>query len=103
MPHGPFLPAPHAWRCIFALAAAAPASAQEAEVKASRITLVTVNDLDRMGDSKGRGGFAKLAAVVKAERARGGSVLFLHAGDAYSPSILAGFDKGFHIVDLLNH
>jgi 5'-nucleotidase / UDP-sugar diphosphatase len=89
---------------IMALAAAAGASAalaQDAKVAKSRVTLVTVNDLDRMADNKGRGGFAKLAAVVKAEKPRG-DVLFLHAGDAYSPSILSGFDKGFHIVDLLN-
>jgi 5'-nucleotidase / UDP-sugar diphosphatase len=82
-------------------AAFGPLLAQDAEVKTSRVTLVTVNDLDRMGDNKGRGGFAKLAAIVKAERMRG-DVLFLHAGDAYSPSILSGFDKGSHIVDLLN-
>lgn len=75
--------------------AAAPASAN------ARVTLVLVNDLDRMGPQKGRGGHAKLAAVVRAERARGDAI-FVHAGDALSPSILAGFDKGFHIVDILN-
>jgi 5'-nucleotidase / UDP-sugar diphosphatase len=86
--------------CVL-MVAAGPALAQEAETKTSRITLVTVNDLDRMADNKGRGGFAKLAAVIKAERPRG-DVLFIHAGDAYSPSILSGFDKGAHIVELLN-
>lgn len=66
-----------------------------------RVTLVLVNDLDRMGDVKGRGGHAKLAAVAKAERARGNTLL-IHAGDALSPSILSGFDKGFHIIEMLN-
>lgn len=66
-----------------------------------RVTLVLVNDLDRMSDKDGRGGHARLASVVRAERARG-NTLFIHAGDALSPSILAGFDKGFHIIEILN-
>ena len=53
-------------------AAAAPA--------APTFTLLLVNDIYRMGDDKGRGGFAKLAAVVKEERARGVPMLFCHAG-----------------------
>ena len=35
-----------------------------------RFTLLLVNDIYRMGEEKGRGGFARLAAVVKAERER---------------------------------
>ncbi|MEX0757934.1 MAG: metallophosphoesterase, partial [Tistlia sp.] len=68
-----------------------------------RLTLVTTNDLDRMEEKDGRGGLARLAAVVEAERARnGGAVLFLHAGDAFSPSVLSAFDEGAHMVALLN-
>ncbi len=66
-----------------------------------RVTLVLVSDLYRMEDKDGRGGHAKLAAVAKAERAKG-NALVIHAGDAYSPSLLSGIDKGYHIVDLLN-
>ncbi|MEW5962423.1 MAG: bifunctional UDP-sugar hydrolase/5'-nucleotidase [Pseudomonadota bacterium] len=69
--------------------------------EAVRVTLVLVNDLDRMADAKGRGGHSKLATVARAERARGNALL-IHAGDAISPSILSGFDKGFHIVEILN-
>jgi 2',3'-cyclic-nucleotide 2'-phosphodiesterase (5'-nucleotidase family) len=68
---------------------------------ATRVTLVTTNDLDRMGEEQGRGGHPRLAAVVRAERAKG-NTLFIHAGDAYSPSLLSGFDRGRHIVELLN-
>ena len=46
--------------------------------------------------------FAGLSGVVAAERAAGENVLFLHAGDSLSPSVLAGLDKGDHMVDLLN-
>jgi len=65
------------------------------------IRFVQTNDIDRMGAEKGRGGFAKLAAVVKEERAKG-NTFFVHAGDTISPSLLSGFDKGAHIIDILN-
>ena len=55
-----------------------------------------------MAPDKGRGGFAKLAAIVKAERARGVPLLFCHAGDTFSPSLMSGFDQGEHIVALTN-
>ena len=49
---------------------------------------------------------AALATVVKAERARaretGGHVIFAHAGDTLSPSLMSGIDKGQHIVTLTN-
>ncbi len=65
-------------------------------------TLVLVNDIYRMGPVDGRGGFPKLAAVVKAERAKGRPVLVCHAGDTLSPSLMSGIDKGRHIIELTN-
>lgn len=65
------------------------------------ITFVQTNDIDRMEELEGRGGFAKLAAVVEAERAKG-PTLFVHSGDTISPSLLSGIDKGVHIIDILN-
>jgi len=65
------------------IAASAPATA-------TRVTFVLVNDIylmadEMMADGKRRGGFARLAAVVKAERAtasaNGGQVIFAHGGD----------------------
>lgn len=60
------------------------------------LTLLTTNDVDQFDALGG------LSGVVAAERAAGEHVLFLHAGDSYSPSILAGFDGGAHMVELLN-
>jgi 2',3'-cyclic-nucleotide 2'-phosphodiesterase (5'-nucleotidase family) len=80
------------------VALAAPAFAETVT-----LTFVQTNDIDRMEEDDGRGGFARLAAVVKAERAKGGPTLFVHSGDTISPSLLSGIDKGFHIVDILNH
>jgi 2',3'-cyclic-nucleotide 2'-phosphodiesterase (5'-nucleotidase family) len=69
--------------------------------EAVTIRFVQTNDIDRMGPEKGRGGFARLATVVKEERAKG-NAFFIHAGDTISPSLLSGFDKGAHVIDILN-
>jgi 2',3'-cyclic-nucleotide 2'-phosphodiesterase (5'-nucleotidase family) len=76
----------------------------EAQAAPANVTfsLLLVNDIYKMSDDKGRGGFAKLAAVVKQERARNIPMLFLHAGDTFSPSLMSGFDQGAHIVELTN-
>ena len=79
-----------------------PGSAEAQSAPPATFTLVLVNDIYKMGETKGRGGFARLAAIVKDERARGTPVLFCHAGDAFSPSLMSGFDQGEHVVALTN-
>ncbi len=88
--------------CLAAIGLSAPARAETA-----KITFLLVNDIylmgeTRMPDGKSRGGFARLAAVVKAERAKGSPVIFAHAGDTLSPSLMSGIDRGAHIVMLTN-
>ncbi|MCZ7641709.1 MAG: metallophosphoesterase [Pseudorhodoplanes sp.] len=82
-----------------------------AAAQSTTVTFVLVNDIYLMNEETGpdgrkRGGFPRLAAVVKAERARaaasGGHVIFAHAGDTLSPSLLSGIDRGYHIVALIN-
>ncbi len=77
----------------------------------SRVTFILVNDIYLMGDQmmadgRRRGGFARLAAVVKAEQAKarnsGGHAIFAHAGDTLSPSLMSGIDEGAHIITLTN-
>ncbi len=69
---------------------------------AADVTFLLVNDIYRFDGDNGRGGFARLAAVVDAERAKGGTVIYAHAGDTLSPSLLSGFDQGAHTIELLN-
>ena len=73
---------------------------------AVRLTFVLVNDIYKMSEDEGRGGMARLAAVVRAERAKGAaegrSVFFTHAGDTLSPSLMSGFDQGAHMIALFN-
>ena len=68
----------------------------------ARLTIVHFNDLDRMEEKDGRGGVARLAAVIRAERKRADNLLVTFAGDAISPSLMSAFDKGAHMIDLLN-
>jgi 2',3'-cyclic-nucleotide 2'-phosphodiesterase (5'-nucleotidase family) len=92
------------FRLLFvpALGLAAGLPSQSALAETIRVSLVQTNDIDQMEEDDGRGGFAKLAAAVAAERAKG-TVIFVHAGDSISPSLLSGIDKGAHIIDILNH
>jgi 2',3'-cyclic-nucleotide 2'-phosphodiesterase (5'-nucleotidase family) len=82
---------------ILVLAAAAPARAEQV-----KLTLLLVNDIDKMEGAGPRGGFARLAGVVEQERAKGGHLLYVHAGDTLSPSLMSSFDHGRHVIELLN-
>jgi 5'-nucleotidase / UDP-sugar diphosphatase len=77
----------------------------------TNVTFVLFNDFYLMGeqpfpDGKTRGGFARLAAIIKAERAKaaaeGRTVIVAHGGDTLSPSVMSGLDHGAHIVALTN-
>lgn len=83
-----------------AMAATAPVAM--AQTPAPAFTLVLLNDIYKMSDDKGRGGFARASGIAKAERAKGVPMLFCHAGDCYSPSLMSGFDQGAHIVAMQN-
>ncbi|HRK23478.1 MAG TPA: 5'-nucleotidase C-terminal domain-containing protein [Beijerinckiaceae bacterium] len=80
------------------------ALAQAAAQKATpTFRLLLVNDIYKMsGSAPGRGGFARLAAIARTERATGVPMIYAHAGDMYSPSLMSGFDQGAHTVELLN-
>lgn len=90
---------------ISSVASWRPAWAQS--IAATKVTFVLFNDFYIMNeqvlaDGKARGGFARLAAVVKAERAKNKNVIVAHGGDTLSPSLLSGFDRGKHIIALTN-
>jgi 2',3'-cyclic-nucleotide 2'-phosphodiesterase (5'-nucleotidase family) len=90
--------------CVAVLAAAcvSPPVVAGAPTGETKITLVLVCDVYKMEAENGRGGMARIAAALRAEKARHGNVLIVHAGDTISPSLMSGFDKGAHIIDLFN-
>src|SRR5215813_5171003 len=98
-------------RRLFAAAVLTLLFVTAVSAESSRVTFLLVNDIYLMGDQlmpdgKRRGGFARLAAVVKAERAKarttGSHVILAHGGDTLSPSLMSGIDKGAHIIALTN-
>lgn len=89
---------------LIAVAIVAPmrASSALAVEKTVQVTLVLICDIYEMKEKAGRGGFARLAGAIAAERARTPNIIVAHAGDAISPSLFSGFDQGAHIIDLTN-
>ncbi len=71
----------------------------------STIRFILTGDLYELNANNGRGGYAKLASVAKIykKKTKSGIHSFLvHAGDAYSPSLLSAMDKGKSAVVMLN-
>lgn len=72
------------------------------EARQRNITLMVFSDIYELDGVEGRGGFARIAATVAAERARSSCTIIAHAGDTLSPSLMSGLDKGAHIMELTN-
>lgn len=87
---------------VTASCATTPASTGSVPRDGTTITLVLVCDVYKMQEEGGRGGMARIAAALKAEKVRHPNVLIAHAGDTISPSLMSGFDKGAHIINLFN-
>lgn len=68
----------------------------------TKITFVLTNDIYKMNEDNGKGGLPRLATVVKNERKNSQNVIFAHAGDTLSPSLMSGFDQGQHMIALFN-
>ena len=69
------------------------------------IRFILTGDMPEFTSEDGRGGYAKVATVSKIfKKQTKGNIrsLLIHAGDAYSPSLLSGMDKGKSTVDMLN-
>lgn len=78
------------------------ATALASETTAVDVTIVLTGDTESLDGDRSRGGFARLASVIRSTRADNDNVLVIHAGDVLSPSRLAGVDQGAHRVALLN-
>ena len=67
-----------------------------------KITVMGVGDIYAFDGGKVRGGFARLNALAKAEKAANPNTLYVLDGDMFSPSLLSGIDQGANTVQLTN-
>jgi 2',3'-cyclic-nucleotide 2'-phosphodiesterase (5'-nucleotidase family) len=93
---------PKTLRQISALALAVSLPAAPLAAETVKLTLLGVGDVYNFADDHGRGGFARVNAVAKAERAANPNTLYLFDGDMLSPSIMSGFDHGQNTIDFTN-
>ncbi len=68
----------------------------------SRIRLVYFSRLADIQQPQKTGGLAALASLLGDLRKKESNVVFVHGGSAIGPSALASFDKGAHMIGLLN-
>ena len=87
---------------ISALAMLAALAAGPAGAETVKLTLLGVGDVYNFEEEDGRGGFARLNAVARAERAANPNTLYLFNGDMLSPSLASGFDLGQNTIDFTN-
>ncbi len=94
----------HSKTLIPALLSAASVFAVVAPLGAEtvKLTLLGVGDVYNFEEEDGRGGFARLNAVAKAERAANPNTIYVFDGDMLSPSLQSGFDKGQNTIDFTN-
>jgi 2',3'-cyclic-nucleotide 2'-phosphodiesterase (5'-nucleotidase family) len=83
--------------CGMLALAALPLRAEEV-----KLTILGIGDIYNFAGEGDQGGFARLNAVAKSERAANPNMLYLFDGDMLSPSILSGFDKGQNTIELTN-
>ncbi len=103
----PFLDRRDTLKLLLAAGAGARAHDARAADATVRLSFVLVNDFYRIDPGReARGGFARLAAQVKAERARAEAekrrLFVVHAGDTLSPSLMSSVDSGAHMIALFN-
>jgi 5'-nucleotidase / UDP-sugar diphosphatase len=89
-------------RCLMAAFLGASCLAGAASAETVKLTILGVGDVYNFAGDGTRGGFARMNAVAKAERAANPNTLYLFDGDMLSPSLLSGFDKGQNTIDLTN-
>ena len=70
--------------------------------EATKITFLHVNDVNEMEPRRGAGGIAPLMTLLERERTASPHTITTFGGDLFSPSLLSGFTKGAHMVEMMN-
>lgn len=75
--------------------------APRAEESATSVTLVLAADMPDISDEHA-GYYPQLQTLVKEYRSKDETVFFVFGGGSIGPSALSSFDRGSHIIDILN-
>lgn len=67
-----------------------------------RLSILHFNDVYQYASADGKGGLARLATRVAAERVRNRNTLVTFGGDLLSPSVASSLTRGSHMVDMMN-
>lgn len=79
--------------------------AASANTQQQKLTLIYSSTIRNIEQEQKHPGFSYLASYLQRERAQAQAdepVLFVYGGDSIGPSMLSSFDKGVHIIDILN-
>ena len=71
------------------------------QVTTSSVTFVLTADMPNISDAR-TGRYANLQTLVKQQRQISETVFFIFGGGSIGPSALSSFDRGSHIIDILN-
>jgi len=66
------------------------------------ITFLHTNDVYEISPKRGKGGMARLAAMLNKERGAASHAITTFGGDLLSPSVMSGLTKGAQMIELLN-
>lgn len=88
--------------CCLPLWSAMAGHGNETDINATRqARLVFTSEIPRIAETAD-GDYAELATLLKQYRREPVPLFFLFGGDSLGPSTLSSFDRGAHIIDLLN-
>ncbi|MGR0184627.1 bifunctional metallophosphatase/5'-nucleotidase [Azospirillum aestuarii] len=89
------------WRAVMAACAVAALGAFAPVASAAELAIVFTSTMADIEPVEGEGGLANLATLLRTTRVEGGT-LFLHGGASLAAGVLSTFDRGAHMIDLLN-
>ncbi|OYD81189.1 bifunctional metallophosphatase/5'-nucleotidase [Azospirillum brasilense] len=89
------------WRAVVAACAVAALGAVAPLASAAELSIVFTSTMADIEPVEGEGGLANLATLLHTKRAEG-NTLFLHGGASLTAGVLSTFDRGAHMIDLLN-
>ena len=87
---------------LFGATALSALALSPAAAETVKLTILGVGDIYAFAGDGHRGGFARMNAVAKAEKAANPNTLYVFDGDMLSPSLLSGFDHGENTIVLTN-